>query len=238
LVYLRSFSFGPKPKHPQFKRGATIHQEGITENSPSIIGSGNVVINSSPSAPHPIALVIKTFEGFLPIQIPIDSWLYLLPITLNHGQGETMPLISFGNHSDKRLSWPYSWKGKIKAGQNALRYDFQNLGETAVLNVLVKFKVNFINATRKGEIMPQDTFAFQSRTVSIGALDKGATFSFWIANESKFGLEIWRPDTAELQVPGESMRRSVRLSESGINVIDALPLTFLSPSVIDWTHTE
>ncbi|HUS09143.1 MAG TPA: hypothetical protein VMZ30_01665 [Pyrinomonadaceae bacterium] len=168
----------------------------------------------------------------LPISIAINETGYFLPLNPVFTEG----FASLGNFTTKSMWWPAE-KGELKKGGYAIemasRCELKNYSETALLNLVMNYEISFYEGTsNQGKLISHHT-----HQVGIPALEQGKPFVFYIVNQSPYYAEVDFPKEAELQVAGESNRRTVSLvqpAESIDQLLQNFPKGTYGPSKIDW----
>ncbi len=180
-----------------------------------------------------VVLVSDYRMAGLPITVPPHSMFYILPLRAKAPN----PPVVFGvavlfsvdnTNGDKPLIWPPADiqpkrepSAPIWLPEFSWRCEVKNIGETPIINATLTFMAHF-----GSDVHPLP--------VRIGALNAGDTFTLWIVNEGDVLATVDRPKTIDVQIPGESERRTVCLTQGGSNLLDILPNIFFGPTRNNW----
>src|SRR5208282_1999560 len=241
LGLLCIFFFWPEAEPHPTKAGISINQEGATTNSPNVVGNRNTV-NINPESPpsRAVVLVSDCRMDVLPIMVPPHLVFNVLPLRSKPANPPVIfgiaVLFSIDNTAgDKPVKWPpanIQPKRKSKAPiwipEWSWRCEVKNMGETAITDATLTFIAHF------GENPMNNGREPQQLPVRIGALNAGDTFTLWIVNESDELAVVDRPRTITVQVPGESERRPVPLTQGGSGLTDILPVFVFVPTRNKW----
>jgi hypothetical protein len=207
------------------ERGATTSASPIQPTAPP------------PLAPAPPITVRYQLTGGLPIEVPGYSTLNVLQI---YPAKDQMPwFFQVTNNGSERSFWPEQKLKPEQAMGFITRCEAINLGQAAVINLVLDFVLEYSREIPDPNHPKQTTsgpvFARGIRRAMISLLQPNTPFVFYIVNQSPFYVAVTPPKMATIQMLEESVPRQISLVQPQASVEDlfALHLTFF-PSRYPW----
>lgn len=189
------------------------------------------------TVPAPPITVRYQLMGGLPIEVPGHSTLNVLQIYPTKDQ---MPwFFQVGNNGSERSFWPEQTLKPEEAMGFVTRCEVINLGQSAVINLVLDFALEYSreipDPNHPKQTTSGPTFARQDRRAMISLLQPNTPFVFFMVNQSPFFVNVTPPKTATIQMLEESTPRRIALVQPQASVEDlfALHLTFF-PSRYPW----
>jgi hypothetical protein len=186
--------------------------------------------------PPPSTLISLTSAcrlRFIPLEIAPHAELSILELHPGNNRDE---FTTINNLRTTIVTWPGEQELKRDPLETVYEFQIHNFGGSALLNVGLTFDVIFKGAihSRSVEEETDQTIMSQTRVVTIGSIEEKGTFTFYLSNRSPFFAHALLLTNATVQLPGESIQRSVAITTEATNVPSDLPLV-LTPCRIKET---
>ena len=185
------------------------------------------------SGQRAVAILPQYEIRVLPILIEVGETSYFLPLNLTLKEG----LVSRGNGTTRPMWWPAE-KAELKKGGYGIemvsRCTLKNYSETVLLNPIMRYEISFYEGkSSQGRLISRHT-----HQVSIPVLEKEKPFIFYIVNQTPYFALVDFPKEIEIEVVGESARRTVPLVQPKTmdQLLQNMPSGQYGPSLIDWTR--
>jgi hypothetical protein len=178
--------------------------------------------STSEADANPILQLAFESEQTLPIIIDPNRVVYIVRIR----QGETVEPLWFKNTENSIYKWPTS--EDIWPRESVGLLTISNQGKLSVFDASVDLRIEF-GALNEGRGMRQVAVSLPPAKILIGQ-----TAQFWFVNQSNSGAMVRFPESAMMQVQGETNRRLVSLHARDLSILDQV--TFVSPSRHKWDH--
>jgi hypothetical protein len=181
---------------------------------------------SEPEPPVPLppapdtALFMESEIAALPITIPQHSRLNVVPINKRRIKAANWGIFAVPNDTDRDQKWPdkhtmVTSSTTHNPGIWAWRCRLSNHGPTNLLSAAVSIRIWFGN--EKPEMV---------HTVIASPLDSGKEFVFYMVNDCHEVVNAVWPDTATVQIFGETHPRSIPLRRTYKTPIDQIMMFF------------
>jgi hypothetical protein len=179
---------------------------------------------SEPSTPLPptadTAIFMESEIAALPITVLRHSKINVVPLNKRTIQASNWGIFVVPNDSDRDQKWPdkhtmVTARTAHNPGIWAWRCTLTNHGPTNLLSAAVPIRIWFGN--EKPELV---------HTVIASPLDSGKDFTFYLVNDCHELVNAVWPDTATVQIFGESHPRSVPLRRTYKTPIDQIMIFF------------
>jgi hypothetical protein len=151
----------------------------------------------------PTAVFIDCVWDSVPMRIPASSTVHVL--RLHPKLGLDWGLSEEGNLGNKEKLWPTGAEAIFKnKGSSDFTYkcSVSNDGPTLLMDVAIRFSISFTNAGT-----PPPKLYDINHTVILNPLNPGKPFVFYVINYCELFAHAIIPDTATVQVMGETNRR-------------------------------
>src|SRR5712692_1044585 len=186
-------------------------------------------VSTDANNPPAVAIFYDCQLFSVPISIPPQSEIHLLPLNRKRMLSQNWGLSDIRNQTDKQMQWPSKERMELAKRQQEMgtfgyKCDFSNLSRVDFLNVAVPLSLAFDNGAGGTNAVRY--------TPILSPLGAGSHFVFYVVNDCLPSVSASFPKTVDLSVPGESGRRNIPLNRPNRSPLEQVMMFF--PTKNQW----